>query len=79
MALKSRFPTEGWDSLMIMVDPLAWVETKQSPFCRHFADKLFNTSWHRVALPDKKVALRQGETAHIAIWRDGVARYASYF
>jgi len=25
--------------------------------CRHFADKLFSTRWHRVALPGTKAAL----------------------
>jgi hypothetical protein len=47
--------------------------------CRHFADKLFTTPWHRVVLPDTKVALGQDEKTQIAIWSDGVARYASYF
>jgi len=44
-------------------------------FCRQ-------TLWQpmtQVALPDTKAALGKDKKAPVAIWSDGVARYASYF
>jgi len=59
---------------MIGLSPLS-----VSASCRHFADKLFSTPWHRVALTGTRATLGQDKKAQIAIWSDGVACYASYF